>query len=452
MSMIPSTDHNILDSLALGVFTVDMEWRVSFFNKEAERITGFTRKAALGRRCYEIFRTDACYRDCYLQKAIATGRSGVKARVTILNRHNKEVPVEITASVMRGDSGEIIGGVESFLDDSPRVKLEKQLRQSYTFEDLVGRDEKITELYDILPVIARSDASILLTGETGTGKDLLARAIHNVSSRGKGPFIKVNCAALPDNLLESELFGYTKGAFTDAKENKPGRFHLAENGTIFLDEIGDLSRNLQAKLLQVLDEKRFYPLGSTKLIKVDVRVISSTNRDLQEMMTKARFREDLFYRLKVVEMTLPPLRERVSDIPLLIDHFITEQAASSGKQIESVSSEAMQVLLDHDYPGNVRELRNIIEYAAILCTGYEISKEVLPKYLLDETMTSHSAEDSGPSHPPTDPLAVKEKEALLEVLSSNGWNLQETAQILKIGRTTLWRKMKKHGLSSRPNQ
>jgi transcriptional regulator with PAS, ATPase and Fis domain len=331
------------------------------------------------------------------------------------------------------------------------VALEKEIEGSYTLADIIGKDEKIDKLFDILPVVAESDASILIVGETGTGKDMFARAIHNMSHRKGGPFIKINCAALPDNLLESELFGYRQGAFTDAKRNKPGRFQLAEGGTIFLDEIGDLSQNLQAKLLQVLDEKEFYALGSRRPIKVDVRVVASTNRNLPRMVQDGTFREDLYYRLRVIELELPPLRERSSDIPLLIDHFIAEMGSRLGQEISGVSIDAMKILLNYPYPGNVRQLKNIIEHAVILCQGEEISKQALPGYVFDleKKGVPPSAVRPDPADASTNPLLAKEREAILETLSAHGWNLQKTANALRINRTTLWRKMKKDGLSSK---
>ena len=435
----------------MGIFTVDADWAITFFNREAEKITGFTEKEALKCRCSEIFRTELCYSGCYLKKAIETGNNIVKVRNRILSKSNREVPVSITAAVLRDKTGRIVGGVGSFLDDSVRVALEKEIEESYMLADIIGKDEKIDKLFDILPVVAESDASILIVGETGTGKDMFAKAIHNMSHRKGGPFIKINCAALPDNLLESELFGYRQGAFTDAKQNKPGRFQLAEGGTIFLDEIGDLSQNLQAKLLQVLDEKEFYPLGSRRPIKVDVRVVASTNRNLPAMVQDGTFREDLYYRLRVIELELPPLRERSSDIPLLIDRFIAQMGSRLGQEIKGVSIEAMKILLNYPYPGNVRQLKNIIEHAVILCQGEEISKQVLPGYVfaLDKKSVPPPAVTPDVADASENPLVAKEKEAILETLSAHGWNLQKTANALHINRTTLWRKMKKDGLSSK---
>ena len=440
--------RKMLDSLATGVFAVDTELNIIHFNEEAVKITGFTKKEAIGRKCYEIFRTALCLEGCYLRKAIEMGTKIIKVRNWILNKKNREIPVDITAAVLRDDKGHVLGGVESFLDDSVRVTLEKKINGSYTFQDIVGNDEKIIRLFDLLGSVAKTDAHVLLLGDTGTGKDLFARAIHNASHRKEGPFVKVNCAALPPPLLESELFGYKKGAFTDAKQDKPGRFQTAEGGTIFLDEIGELSRDLQAKLLQVLDEKEFYPLGSTQPVKVNVRVISSTNRKLTKMTRERDFREDLYYRLRVVEAEIPPLRERPTDIPLLIDHFLKEQTCILGKQISEVTPGVMKILLNYRYPGNVRELKNIIEHAVIIVRGGKIDTDALPMYLFEQQdvqMLHHGVGEKNRMGQ-TAPLAVLEKDGLLEVLRSHDWNRGETARTLRINRTTLWRKMKKHNL------
>ncbi|MBW2148877.1 MAG: sigma 54-interacting transcriptional regulator [Deltaproteobacteria bacterium] len=441
--------RQILDSMATGIFTVDTDWRITFFNHQAEKITGFSRAEALGHTCYEIFRSELCYHRCYLKRAMESGRNFVRVKIKILDKRNREIPVEITAAVLRDGEGNIVGGVESFQDISAHLALEKKIKASYTFEDIIGKDKKMTGLFAVLPVIAESDVHVLLLGETGTGKDLLARALHNLSHRKKGPFIKVNCAALPDQLLESELFGYMKGAFTDARQNKPGRFQLAQGGTIFLDEIGDLSQELQAKLLQVLEEKEFYPLGSTHPLRVDTRIISSTNRDLTRMVQDESFREDLYYRLKVLELELPPLRERPSDIPLLIEHFITEYAQSQSKDIQGVEPDAMEILLNYSYPGNVREINNIIEHAVILARDDTVRREDLPAYLFKDRGFLRPAAQIPSIQPSADPLAAKEREAILEALKVHGWNIGETARSLHVHRTTLWRKIRRYGLSSK---
>lgn len=442
----PKDSLKILNSLAVGIFTVDLDLNITFFNREAERITGFSRREAIGCKCYEIFRAELCEGGCFLRRAIDTGTNVVQARNRILTKKNTEIPVDVNCAVIRDDQGQAVGGVESFLDDSVRVTLEKTLQGSYTFGDIISKDEKVRKILDILAPVARTDSHMLILGETGTGKDLFARVVHNSSLRKDGPFVKINCAALPATLLESELFGYKKGAFTDARSDKAGRFQMAEEGTIYLDEIGDLSRELQAKLLQVLDEKEFFPLGSTRPVRVNVRVISSTNRDLRRMVDEGHFREDLFYRLNVICMEIPPLRERPGDIPLLIDYFLLTESRLLGKRICGVSGEAMRVLLNYPYPGNVRELKHILEHACIICRGSEIGVDALPLYLFSETK-SRKAEPAAVTTPEaSNPLGHLEKEALLSALVVNGWSRKKASKALKINRTTLWRKMKRHGL------
>ncbi|MBE9540896.1 MAG: sigma 54-interacting transcriptional regulator, partial [Proteobacteria bacterium] len=289
--------------------------------------------------------------------------------------------------------------------------------------------------------------NVLILGETGTGKDLLARTIHNLSPRSKGPYIKVNCAALPEHLLESELFGYNKGAFTDAKRNKPGMFQLAQGGTIFLDEIGDLPILLQGKILQVLDDKEFFPLGSTKPVRVDVRVLSSTNQDIKSMIEGNLFRKDLYYRLNTMEITLPPLRERKSDIPLLIESILEDLARDMGKDVMNVSRVALQLFLNYNYPGNVRELKNILENAVALCEETTIHHYDLPQILIEERSTDFSLPGSIALSHSLKPLAVIERKTILEFLDQCQWDMKETAKLLHIDKSTLWRKMKKYNLS-----
>jgi PAS domain S-box-containing protein len=438
--------EQIIDSVAMGIFTIDMDWNITFFNNEAEKITGFVKKEAVGRKCYEVFRTELCPKGCYLREAIKKNIKIFKGRNQILNKHNEEIPVDITATALIDDAGKIIGGVESFIDDSMRVELEKKIEQSYTFYDIIGRDQKIVNLFDIVSIVAPTDANVLILGETGTGKDLFARATHNSSRRKNGPFVKVNCPALPDTLLESELFGYVRGAFTDAKHTKRGRFQIADTGTIFLDEIGDLSKEIQTKLLQVLDEREFYPLGATEPVNVDVRVIASTNQDLSEMVRSGKFRRDLYYRLKVVELTIPSLRERREDIALLIDYFLTKQAKAMGKQPFRLNPDVMKILLNYEYPGNIRELKHIIEHTTILCRKIGIDVDDLPEYLTKQCGHERSIYEPADLQSINAYVSKKEKQIILEVLTMHGWHRDKAAKALNIDRTTLWRKIKRYGL------
>lgn len=431
----------LLNNITMGIFAVNLNMEIVFFNSEAEKITGFTKDEAMGQRCYEIFRTELCYKNCYLKKAIKDKKKFTHIRNTILNKNNKETPIDITVSPVYDAKGRIVGGFESFIDNSLYVQLEKELYKNYSFEDIIAKDEKMVSLMDTLSRISQTDIAVIITGETGVGKDIFASAIHNRSGRHDRPYIKVNCAALPGSLIESELFGYKKGAFTDAKTDRIGRFQEANGGTILLDEIGDLPIELQAKLLQVLDEKAFYPLGSKKPVKVDVRIISTTNKNLKDLIKNRLFREDLYYRLNGIEIEIPPLRERRSDIPLLIEHFLNIFSKIYNKTVQRVDSSVLKILYNYDYPGNVRELKHIIEFGVAVTNNNEITYESLPIDLRKKTKLQKNIKD-----PYIKTTSSYEKEQILNILESNGWNIGKTAQILKIHRTTLWRKMKKYGL------
>ncbi|NCC26377.1 MAG: PAS domain-containing protein, partial [Deltaproteobacteria bacterium] len=403
-----SLHDSILEHVAVGIFTVNTDFRITSFNRQAEKLTGFTRDQAMGRRCYEIFRADACRRSCPLRRAMDSGRDLVKVRVSIIDRANREIPVEITAATLKDDAGRVIGGVESFVDDSERALLAKKLKASYGVGDIVGRSPAMVRIFESVQSLASSLVPVLIQGETGTGKGLLARAIHNVGSRAMGPFIKVNCAALPENLLESELFGYRKGAFTDARKDKPGMFELACGGTLFLDEIGEIPLSLQAKLLQAIEDREFFPLGATAPARVDVRMIASTNRDLESMVQNGEFRIDLYYRLRVAVLQLPPLRERSGDIPLLAERFLSEIRALGPRDGLDLHPAALRALMDHDFPGNVRELKNALEYAAVATDGQTLRPDDLPAYFREQTPLDRPAQ---PPEPDRKTLLVRTMDA-----------------------------------------
>jgi PAS domain S-box-containing protein len=432
----------IFNSIADGVFTTDGKGRVTFFNKAAEEITGYLGGEAIGRYCYEIFRADICQSRCALKEVLKTEKEIINFPVTILSKDGKRIPISISAAVLRDEKGKVIGGVETFRDLSTIEELKKELSEKYTFGDIVSKNHFIHDLFNVLPNIAGSDSTVLLQGASGTGKELFAKAIHNLSPRKNKPFVKVNCGALPDTLLESELFGYEKGAFTDAKKDKPGRFALAHGGTIFLDEVGDMSPSLQVKLLRVLQEKEYEPLGSTGSKRTDVRIIAATNKDLSKLVHEGKFRDDLYYRLNVVKIDLPPLSQRREDIPLLIDAFVRKFNAKMGKQISGVSDKVLRLLLRYDYPGNVRELENIIEHAFVLCGGDRIDMGCLPKEITEGQME------------PASPLSTREESpfeqaeagVIEKALKKYGGDRIKTAKELGIGRTTLWRKIRKYGL------
>jgi PAS domain S-box-containing protein len=442
----PSKDQRwtelILESIADGVFTVDREGRITSFNRAAEEITGFSRQEAIGQYCHEIFRANICFEACPLKRTAETQKSIVNFEVDILNRENQEVPISVSTAVIRDDEGNVIGAVETFRDLSLIRELRKELSERYSFQDIISRSKAFSRIFQVLPDIAESEATVLLQGESGTGKELFAAAIHNLSPRKEGPFVKVNCGAMPETLLESELFGYKRGAFTDARTDKPGRFKLAHGGTLFLDEVGDLSPRTQVKMLRVLETGEYEPLGGVKTEKADVRIVAATNKDLEGLVSRGGFREDLYYRLNVVRIEIPPLRERPEDIPLLIDHFVRRFNRRMGKQVQGVSEKAMKILLNHSFPGNVRELQNILEHAMILCKGVEIQPSHLPSYLLKPQRIYHIEE----FHEGRDLLREKEREAILEVMRSHSWRISEAARALGMHRSTLWRKMKRLGL------
>jgi len=432
----------ILNSIADGVFTTDDDGKITFMNKAGQEITGFSSKEAVGRYCFDVFRADICQSRCALKETLKTKKEIIDLPATILKKGGQKVPISISTAVLKNEKGQIIGGVETFRDLSVIEELKKELSEKYTLGDIISKNHLIHDIFNILPNIAESDSTTLIQGASGTGKELFAKAIHNLSRRKEKPFIKVNCGALPDTLLESELFGYVKGAFTDAKKDKPGRFALANGGTIFLDEVGDMSPSLQVKLLRVLQEKEYEPLGSTSPLKTDVRIIAATNKDLLKLLKEGKFRDDLFYRLNVVRIDLPPLSQRKEDIPLLIDTFIRKFNAKTGKQITGISDEALRLLLKHDYPGNIRELENIIEHAFVLCRGDRIDIDCLRKELIE------GQEDMPPSPPLKEETLFgrAEAEIIQQTLKKYGGNRAKTAQELGIDRTTLWRKMRKYGL------
>jgi len=435
--------HVILNSIADGVFTTDNEGKITFINKAGEEITGFSSKEAIGRYCFDVFRADICQTRCALRETLNTKREITNLPVTILNKEGRKVPISISTAVLKDERGQMIGGVETFRDLSAIEELKKELAEKYTLGDIISKNHLMHDIFNILPNVAESDSTVLLQGASGTGKELFAKAIHHLSRRKTKPFVKVNCGALPDTLLESELFGYVKGAFTDAKKDKPGRFAVANGGTLFLDEVGDMSPSLQVKLLRVLQEKEYEPLGSASPRKTDVRIIAATNQDLSKMMKEGKFREDLFYRLNVVKIELPPLSKRREDIPLLIDAFIQKFNAKTGKQIIGVSEEALRLLLKYDYPGNIRELENIIEHAFVLSRGERIDVDCLPKEITAEQLGiafSLPYDDKNP-------LEQAEAKVIEQALKKFGGDRTKAARELAVARTTLWRKIKKYRLA-----
>lgn len=434
---ISNNRNIILNSIADGVFTIDLDYRITSINRAAEQILHINEEDVIGKLCYEVFHANICEHSCAMKETLKTGRNIVNKTIYVVNIEGERIPISISTAILKDDKGNVIGGVETFRDISDIEELRKTIESRYTFEDIITKNKAMYEILAILPDIAESDSSVLIEGPSGTGKELITKAIHNLSKRKKNPLVAINCAALPETLLESELFGYMAGAFTDAKKNKPGKIALAEGGTLFLDEIGEIPNAIQVKLLRFIQEKEYEPLGSVKPVKADVSIMAATNKDLYKEVQDGNFRDDLYYRLNVVNISLPALKERKEDIPLLIKHLIKKYNALKGKNIEGVSDEVMNILMDYDYPGNIRELENIIEHAFVLCNNFYILKYHLPKKFKDKN-DSYSGS-----------MTLEEMEHLYIVrsLEKNLWNKTKSAKELGINASTLWRKMKKYNIS-----
>ncbi len=432
-----TTAHaQVLDSVPDGVFTVDLEWRITSFNRAAEQITGIRREEALGQRCCEVFRASICESSCALRRTMATQSPVANRVVYIVTPPGERIPISISTAPLKDGKGRIIGGVESFRDLRVAEELRRQAEQQDSFSDIIGRSAAMRRLFDILPAVAASDSTVLVEGASGTGKELVARALHRLSRRNARRFVALNCGALPDTLLESELFGYKAGAFTDARKDKPGRFALAEGGTIFLDEIGDISAAMQVRLLRVLQERVYDPLGSVESVKCDVRVVAATNQSLATLVREGRFRADLFYRVNVVRLELPPLRDRREDLPLLAEHFVARFNRLQGRAVPGLADAALAALLAHDFPGNIRELENVIEHAFILCGQGLIEPRHLPPPLRGNAPATPNGLPAGLT------LATMERMLLRDALRRHAGNHAAAARELGIHVSTLFRKLK----------
>lgn len=431
----------ILESISDGVFTVDREWRITSFNRAAEKITKTPRREAIGRLCSEVFRSSMCEVECALRRTQKTRKAIIGQTGYIIDAEGTRVPVSVSTAVLRDGDGQIIGGVETFRDLSEVEALRQELEGRFHVGDLASRSPLMQKVFDVLPAIAASPSTVLILGETGTGKELVAKTIHSLSPRSKKPFIAVNCGALPDTLLESELFGYKSGAFTGAAKDKPGRFAMARGGTLFLDEIGEVSQAFQVRLLRVLQDKTYEPLGATQSETANVRIIVATNRDLSELVRGHQFREDLYYRVNVIRLELPPLRRRKEDIPLLVAQFIGRFNRLQQKDIRGISPEALSLLMAHDWPGNIRELENAIERAFILCQQGSIAIEHLPEELSSRYTTRPGHADMQTSR------NLIETQAIQHALEQTDYNRLAAARLLGIHKSTLFRKMRRLGLS-----
>jgi PAS domain S-box-containing protein len=438
----------LLDVLDVGIFTIDQNGLITFFNKAAEQITGYRGAEVLGKPCAELFRTERCATSCPLRRTMQSGEAVRDQRVAIRGADGRSVLVSVTTAVLSREDGTVLGGVEVLKDLSLVEELRRQLTGRHRFEDIISRNPRMQEIFALLPLVADSDSSLLIVGGSGTGKELVAKAIHHQSPRRDAPFVAVNCAAMPETLIESELFGYVRGAFTDARRDKPGRIAQADGGTLFLDEVGDLPLALQAKLLRFLQEMVYEPLGATFSTRADVRIVSATNKDLEAMVETGAFRRDLYFRLNVMQIELPPLRERREDLTLLIQHFIDRFRVSTGKHIEHMDEAALAALQDYPFPGNVRELENLVERAFLVCRGPVITYEHLPPNVLRHVEGRRVGEPpvsatTGVVH---DPVAVAERKQIEETLAAHDGNRTHAAAALGMHRSTLIRKMHRHGL------
>lgn len=436
---LQSGTEAILESISDGVFTVDKLWKITSFNRAAEDITGIPRKEALGRQCCEVFRSSMCETGCALEKTIKTGKPIINRSGFIITSQGSRIPISVSTAVLRDEKGKIMGGAETFRDLSEVEGLRKELEGRFRMGDLVSRSPLMEAIFEIMPAVAESPSTVLILGETGTGKELAARTIHSLSPRADEPFVAVNCGALPDTLLESELFGYKAGAFTGAVKDKPGRFSLAGKGTIFLDEMGEISPAMQVRLLRVLQEKTFEPLGSVKSERLEARIIAATNKDMEKLVEDKVFRQDLYYRINVVRMEMPPLRKRKEDIALLVDNFVKKFNRIQGRKVPGIDSHALSLLMAHEWPGNIRELENAVERAFILCGDNEISLKHLPPEITGIDQLSKG----------TDIKSARknlEARAISEAVERNNYNRQAAARELGIHKSTLFRKIKEFGI------
>jgi len=435
----------IFEHIPHGIFTVDEEGLITSFNLTAERITGWDRKEVIGTLCAKVFRSDHCEHSCFLRQSIERGEQHRDQEVVITRKDGNELLVSVSTANLEDKTGRVVGGVEMFRDLTVIAELRRQIQNSYTSQDIVSKSPAMRGVRELVPLVARSMSTVLIEGEPGTGKEIVARAIHNLGPRRDKPFVAVNCGALPESLAESELFGYVKGAFTDAVKNKPGRFALAEAGTLFLDEVGEISPAVQVKLLRVLQEREYMPLGAVASVPADIRVLAATNRDLASEVGHGRFRQDLFFRLNVVRINVPPLRARMEDVPLLVARFIEKFNALQGRRITGVSERAIAQLLRYDYPGNVRELENAIEHGFVVCGSSVIEREDLPPHIIGEEVAPLDLSGAAAGGA-MGPLQGAEALAIREALANNSGNRTLAAKELGISRNTLWRKMKRYNI------
>ena len=447
--------RSIIDSVPDGIIIVDEKGNFAAANQTAQLITGYSEKELKGQSCRLL--------NCTGCEIIGKGKGkkwcglfseGLirEKKCMITNRQNRTIPIIKNATVLFNEKKEIVGAIETLKDISENINYKNELASikrmfhiDEGFHGIIGRTPVMQSLYEYIESVASLDTPVMILGESGTGKEMVAKALHETGNRADKPFIKVNCAALSENILESELFGHVKGAYTGAEFDRIGRFEAAHKGSIFLDEIGDIPLSVQIKLLRVLEEKMIQRVGTNKSIPIDVRIITATNKNLEKLIEQGLFREDLFFRINVFPLTCPPLRRRKDDITLIIQHFITLQAEKTGKNILGFTPKAMRLMVAYRWPGNIRELRNSVEYAFVLARGKSIGIEHLP-----EKITSFNPMEAKPikiaEHNGVVKVGLSEKERLINALQQADGNQTKAADILGVSRITVWKRIKKHGI------
>lgn len=453
--------RRIIDSMADGVFILDSEGRIVFWNGSMERISGYSSSEALGQKCSLLACSRCLEKSCPADigkcRILEKGSSGAK-ECHLQHKEGYDVPVIKHASVVKDDGGVVLGIVETITDMTELNRARQQAQEAslklgelHRLDNIIGKSKQMQDVFNAVRFAAASDATVLVHGESGTGKELIAGAIHYSSERKHHPMVVVNCSALPENLLETELFGHVKGAYTGAIHNRIGRFEEADEGTIFLDEIGELSPFIQVKLLRVLQEREIERIGESKKRKVNIRIITATHQDLEALVREGRFREDLYYRLNVFPLRLPPLRTRPEDIPLLVSHFIKTFNERTGKSIVDVSRDVMQLFMDYTWPGNVRELENALEHAFVLCTRDRIEKKDLPEHFRHQNRSGEIPVASG-RNIPVEQKTTPDAEELYSLLHQHKWNKAAVARSLGVSRTAVWKYMKKYSIPLKPEE
>ncbi|MFH1113618.1 MAG: sigma 54-interacting transcriptional regulator [Pseudomonadota bacterium] len=443
MEMPDRLFQSILDSISEGVITLDADWKILSWNSAAEKITGFSREEVLGKECEDVFHASLCRERCPVDKALSCGHPYQDVEVAVRNKSRQIIHLLVNAAPLCGDEGEIIGGLETFRDVSHHHWMQEEIHRQYDYGNIVGRSDKIQEVFDLLSKLVDTDTTVLVQGESGTGKELVARALHYHGPRRNRSFVAINCSAIAEGMLESELFGHVKGAFTGAVSNHTGKLETANGGTLFLDEIAEISHGIQVKLLRVLEEREFQRVGDNRTIKLDIRLITASNKELGKRVKDGSFRDDLFYRLNVFPINLPPLRERVEDIPLLVSHFVEKFNRHMGKSVQGIADRVLEILEAYHWPGNIRELANVIEHAFVHTKGVLIYPSDLPQHIVQAGLG-----DGLPRKPQKSQnvLNKMERELILRELEAADWKKSAAARRLGMSRSTLWRKMEKYGL------